>query len=734
MSETTTEVPKSDIPDVLHSAKKLAIEAGNPTIESEHALMAIISLKGPGYTFLAKQMSLPSLNAALKKIIATNSHSIAVDGDTEMMLSTTLAEAIIQVRKLSYADSKDLLLALYQQKGSTASTLLDRFNFNDHGIESVKPKTASEATNSTPALDAFSSDLTKLAIEGKLDPVVNRVKEIERITQILGRRKKNNPVLIGEPGVGKSAIVEGLAIKIAKGEIVEALQGKRIVSLNLASIVAGTKLRGQFEERINAILAELVREKDVIVFIDEIHTLVGSGGPEGTGDASNMLKPALANGSIQCIGATTFDDYRKYIEKDPALDRRLQKIHVNAPSVDETITILSQIKHLYEKHHQVFYAPGVVESSARLSERYIADRFLPDKAIDVFDEVGSVARLAGTGVATEETVRQVISTMTGVPITSVGQSERERLKNIGVELRKGIIGQDVALDALTKAVKRARTGIRNAKKPFTALLLGPTGVGKTETAKQLAKCLFDSEDALIRVDMSELAEPHSIAKLIGSPPGYIGFDQGGNLTEQVRKKPYSIILLDEVEKAHPDVFNVFLQVFDDGQLTDGRGKTVDFKNTIILMTSNIGSREAVKRTLGFTEIDAQKDAEMKRSEALKQYFRPEFLNRIDEIIYFGGLTIDSVKVILDIYLKEVQNITLYVTDAAKNYFATKGYSTEYGARPLRRLVQDKIESPVAELLLDNPELKEFKVDLLEQNIVVQPASTEKEQNNEAVSI
>lgn len=734
MSEATIQNVKTDIQEVLHSARKLAIDAGNPTIESEHALMAIIQTKGPGYTFLAKQIALPGLVTALKKTIASNSSAITVEGD--LLISNSVTTALTEVHQLSYADSKDLLLALYRQKNTTASILLDRFNFNERGVgagpETKSVGAATTGNGSTPALDAFSDDLTKAATEGRLDPIVNRTTEIGRISQILGRRKKNNPVLIGEPGVGKSAIVEGLAMKIAKGEAAEALQGKRIISLNLSAVVAGTKLRGQFEERMKAIIDELVREQDIIVFIDEIHTLVGSGGPEGTGDASNMLKPALARGDIQCIGATTYDDYRKYIEKDPALARRFQMITVDPPSLDETKTILSQIKGLYEKHHQIQYADNVVEVITALSDRYVADRFMPDKAIDVLDEAGSMVRLAGSGVVTEDDIRKVISTMTGVPVTSIGQSERDRLKTLSLRMEEGIIGQNKAIEVLTKAVKRARTGIKSVKKPFTALLLGPTGVGKTETAKQLARCLFDTEDALIRVDMSELAESHSIAKLIGAPPGYVGYDQGGNLTEQVRKKPYSIILLDEVEKAHPDVFNVFLQVFDDGQLTDGRGKTVDFRNTIILMTSNIGAREATKPALGFGEIDAKATADEKRNDALKQYFRPEFLNRIDEIVYFDSLNADAVRKILSIYLKEIQNVTVRVSEEAMTYLITNGYSKEFGARPLRRLVQDKIESPIADALLDNEHLTEFDVVMQGDNIVVQ--LVKEEQTNETVSI
>ena len=731
MSETS----KAEITEVLHSAKKIAIDAGNATIESEHVLLAIILLKGLGYTFLAKQIpSLPALTAALRKTIASNSNAISVEG--ELLLSNSVTDALRLIKGSPTMDSKELLLALYQQPGSTAKVTLDRFNFQEKGLETDKPAEVSTATNSTPALDMFSVDLTKLAQEQKLDPVVNRTKEINRITQILGRRKKNNPVLIGEPGVGKSAIVDGLAIKIANGTAAAPLLGKRIVSLNLSAIVAGTKLRGQFEERMKAIIDELIAEKDIIVFIDEIHMLVGSGGPEGTGDASNMLKPALANGSIQCIGATTFDDYRKYIEKDPALDRRLQKLQVNEPTAEETIAILTQIQKLYETHHQISYAEGVCELCTALSIRYITDRFLPDKAIDVFDEVGSVTRLSGDAVATAETVRKVISTITGIPITSVGETERERLKTLQERLEEGVVGQHEALETLTKAVKRSRMGIRKTTKPFIAMLLGTSGIGKTETAKQLAKCMFDSEDALIRVDMSELSEPHSIAKLIGSPPGYVGYDQGGNLTEQVRKKPYSIILLDEVEKAHPEVFNVFLQVFDAGTLTDGRGKTVDFKNTIILMTSNIGAREASKKTIGFAEPNAKKDADGKRAVALKQYFRPELLGRIDEIIYFNELKTADVIKILNIYLKEIQNVTLNITDAATVFLAEKGYSPEYGARPLRKLVQDSIESPIADMLIDDPDIKSFdvKYDAAGDKIVVQPEVKEKEQPHETVSI
>jgi ATP-dependent Clp protease ATP-binding subunit ClpC len=719
----------TEIADVLHGARKIAIDVGNSTIESEHILMAIIQLKAAGYAFISKQLSIPSLVIALRKIISQNSNTVAVEGN--LLISKPVSEALLRLRKLSFSDSKDFLLEIYNQKGCTASAVLEQFEFSPSGAKSTQPKLKHHEVSSggTPALDAFSVDLTKLASEGRLDPVVNRAKEINRIAEILGRRKKNNPVLIGEPGVGKSAIVEGLAIKIANGDVVESLLGKRIVSLNMASIVAGTKLRGQFEERMKVIIDELTKNHDIIVFIDEVHTLVGSGGPEGTGDASNILKPALSAGDIQCIGATTYDDYRKYIERDPALERRFQKITVEQPTAAETVNIIRQISSLYEKYHGAEYEPGIPELITNLADRFITDRQFPDKAIDILDEAGSVAKLNKLTTVTEETIRKVVSTMTGIPITSLGQSERDRLKVLYHDLTQGVIGQEIAIATLVKAVKRARTGIRNEKKPFTALLLGPTGVGKTETAKQLALCLFASEDALIRVDMSELAEPHSISKLIGSPPGYVGYDEGGHLTERVKKKPYSIILLDEVEKAHPEVFNVFLQVFDDGMLTDGRGKMINFKNTIILMTSNIGTSEAAKASPGFGNTDSKREKDDKRTLALKAHFRPEFLNRIDEIVHYDDLTPDAIKAIFKLYLKEIHGVTLELSEEAMQYFAVHGYSKEFGARPLRRLVQDQIESPIADHLINDPDVLGFYIDVQDDKIVVNPKQELKEQEN-----
>jgi ATP-dependent Clp protease ATP-binding subunit ClpC len=623
----------------------------------------------------------------------------------------------------------------------------------------------------TPVLDNFGRDLTKLAIEDKLDPIVGREKEIERVAQVLSRRKKNNPVLIGEPGVGKSAIAEGLALRIVQKKVSRVLHDKRVVTLDLAALVAGTKYRGQFEERMKAVMNELEKAKDVILFIDELHTIVGAGGASGSLDASNMFKPALARGDLQCIGATTLDEYRQYIEKDGALDRRFQKIMVDPTTVEQTIQILENIKHKYEEHHGVRYADTAIEAAVRLSDRYITDRFLPDKAIDVLDEAGSRVHLANIVVPKEilhleeeidkikqaknqvvknqnfeeaarlrdlekkllsdleiakrewelkaqdtiyevgeEDCAAVVAMMTGIPVQKVAQNESEKLLKMENALKKSVVGQDEAIEKLTKAIRRARAGLKDPKRPIGSFIfLGPTGVGKTEMAKALARYLFDSEEALIRIDMSEYMEKFSVSRLVGAPPGYVGYEEGGQLTEKVRRKPYSVVLLDEIEKAHPDVFNILLQVLDDGILTDSLGRRVDFKNTILIMTSNIGSRD-IRVTGGFgfgTQSGDDKYKAMKSNieDALKRVFNPEFLNRVDDAIIFHNLEREHILQIIDIASQELlermtsMGITVELTRSAKEFLADKGFDPAFGARPLRRAVQKYVEDPLAEEIL-----------------------------------
>ena len=649
----------------------------------------------------------------------------------------------------------------------------EEFDNNKNNSNSNANQGGAQNTGSTetPVLDNFGTDLTKAAEENRLDPIVGRAKEVERLVQILSRRKKNNPVLIGEPGVGKSAIVEGLAIKIAQKQVSRVLYGRRVVSLDMGAIVAGTKYRGQFEERMKSIINELSHNKNVIIFIDEIHNIVGAGN-SGALDASNMLKPALARGEIQCIGATTLDEYRETIEKDGALERRFQKIIVEPTTVEESIEILNNIKDKYESHHNVNYTPEAIEACVRLSDRYINDRCLPDKAIDAMDEAGSRVHITKIRVperiddlekqiqsikeeklkavdsqnfelaasfrdkeselakildaeqqkwdrelakkrdtVDESNIEEVIAMMSGIPVTRIAEAEGQRLRKMKDALKGKVIGQDEAVDKVVKAIQRNRIGLKDPNRPIgTFIFLGPTGVGKTQLAKILAEYMFDSKDALVRIDMSEYMEKYSVSRLIGSAPGYIGYEEGGQLTEKVRRKPYSIVLLDEIEKAHPDVYNIFLQVFDDGRLTDGGGRTIDFKNIIIIMTSNIGARDIQNygHGLGFGSGDDNPDETNKAivDKALKKAFSPEFLNRIDDIITFNSLSRDNIHKIIDIELDGLykriaeHKYSLTLTDKAKDFLTDKGYDPKFGARPLKRAIQKYLEDELAELLLE----------------------------------
>ncbi len=629
-----------------------------------------------------------------------------------------------------------------------------------------------DAAGKTPVLDSFGFDLTKAAAEDKLDPVVGREKEIERLAQILGRRKKNNPVLIGEPGVGKSAIAEGLAIRIARKNVSRVLLNKRVVSLDIGSIVAGTKYRGQFEERMKAILNELGKNPNIILFIDEMHTLVGAGGAAGSLDAANMLKPALARGEIQCIGATTLDEFRQFIEKDGALERRFQKVIVEATNYEQTLHILENIKERYQKHHNVVYSDEAIKACISLSQRYITERCLPDKAIDILDEAGSRVHLknikvpkkiqtlekaieivvaekqdavassdferaamyrdiekikrtelegervkwqqkqiASPPLVTAEDIAQVLSMSTGIPVSKIAQSEGNKLATMGATLREKIIGQDEAVEAVTRAIQRNRAGLKDPNKPIgTFMFLGPTGVGKTQLAKVLAQYMFDSPDSIIRIDMSEYMEKHAVSRLIGAPPGYVGYNEGGQLSERVRRKPYSVVLLDEIEKAHPDIFNLLLQVLDEGRLTDSNGRHIDFRNTVLILTSNIGTRELKDfgNGLGFSNVSKRDTVANSRAiieKAIKKAFTPEFLNRLDEQILFNPLTKEDIEKIIEIELKELYErvaqagFKLRLTKKIKKYVAEVGYDPKYGARPLKRAIQRYIEDPLAEKII-----------------------------------
>ncbi|MCP5063845.1 MAG: ATP-dependent Clp protease ATP-binding subunit [Ignavibacteriae bacterium] len=783
------------VQEVIRLSREEALRLGHDYIGTEHLLLGIIR-ENHGIAIKI----LHNLRCDIANLKKTIEDTVKIAGGTLTIGNIPLTKQAEKVLKITQIESKiyksdvigteHILLSLLRDEDNIATQILNQFNVtyetaraelnnilsgksSSSNPESSKqpPVVKKQERTKTPVLDNFGRDLTKMATDDKLDPVVGRHKEIERVAQVLSRRKKNNPVLIGEPGVGKTAIAEGLALRIVQRKVPRILQDKRVVTLDLSGLVAGTKYRGQFEERMKALMNELEKSKDVILFIDELHTIVGAGGASGSLDASNMFKPALARGDIQCIGATTLDEYRKYIETDGALDRRFQKVMVEPPTVEETIEILDFIKFKYEEHHHVKYTNEAIKAAVKLSDRYITDRFFPDKAIDVLDESGSRVHMGNFKVSDEilkleekvEAIRQkkndvvkqqdyeeaarlrdqerqiqleletakteweektknevydvtendigtVVSMMTGIPVTRVVQAESEKILKMGDAITERIVGQEVAVTTLAKAIRRTRAGLKNPNKPIGSFIfLGPTGVGKTQLAKELAKYLFDSDDALVRIDMSEYMEKHAVSRLVGAPPGYVGYEEGGQLTEKVRRKPYSVVLFDEIEKAHPDVFNIMLQLLDDGTLTDSLGRKVDFKNTIIIMTSNVGTKE-IKATGGYGfggESDADKYTNLKNTveEAMKKLFNPEFLNRIDETIVFRNLEIDDIKKIARIEMGDLienikENKMEIVLDASAEVFiAEKGFDPKYGARPLRRAIQQYIEDPLSEELL-----------------------------------
>jgi len=767
---------------VIILAREEAIRLGHNFVGTEHLLLGLVR-EGDGLAMaILKKLSvnISTLKGEVEKVVSVGTQvSPAGEVPFTPQAKKVLEYAISEARSMghNYIGTEHLLLGLVREGEGIASLVL-----RDVGVTVAAAKaqaqellgeqaTKAAGTGRTPALDEFGVELTNMARQGKLDPVIGREAEIERVIQILSRRTKNNPVLIGEAGVGKTAIVEGLAQRIVASDVPETLLRKRVVQLDLPGMVAGTKYRGQFEERLKAVIKEIQQTGNVIIFIDELHTLVGAGAAEGAIDASNMLKPALARGEIQVIGATTMDEYRKYVEKDRALERRFQTIFVGQPSVDETIRILREIKDLYEAHHSATITEEAVVAAARLSHRYIADRFLPDKAIDVMDEAGSRARLKSLMlpediremeneverlrqqkedairtqafevaarlrdaerrlraeleerrnkwkefktkekiIVNDEDIAYIVSKWTGIPLYQIEEAESQRLLRMEEDLGRRVVGQEEAIRAVTRAIRRSRSGLKNPRRPVGSFIfLGPTGVGKTELAKALAEFLFGTEDAIVRVDMSEYMERFAVSRLIGAPPGYIGYDDSGQLTEKVRRRPFSVILLDEIEKAHPEVFNLLLQIFEDGHLTDSYGRQVDFKNTILIMTSNIGARQITMHApMGFTTgSQEQSYAKMKETvlAELKKTFNPEFMNRIDEVIVFHPLSKEHMRKIVDLMLQRLQSqldekrITLMMSDDAKEFIIDKGYDPQFGARPLRRAIQRYVEDLLAEEML-----------------------------------
>ncbi len=807
-----------EVKSIIQNSREHALNQGKGYIGTEHLLLGVLSMKDGMTHKVIESLQIDS-DLLIDRVREIDNTDIAIDQrlNLDSVPLTKHAEKVLKVTILeakSYKNDKvlpeHLMLSILKHKDITSEVLLDDFELDyetfkdelehimqeynevvdeflnqapsdsdapmdDDTSDSFSTQRKQNTKSRTPVLDNFGRDVSRLAEEGKLDPIIGRETEIERVSQILSRRKKNNPILIGEPGVGKTAIVEGLALRILQKKVSRTLFNKRVVMLDLAALVAGTKYRGQFEERMKAIMNELEKAKDVILFIDEIHTIVGAGGATGSLDASNIFKPALARGELQCIGASTLDEYRQYIEKDGALDRRFQKVLINPPSVEETIVILKNIKNKYEDFHNVVYTEAAIDACVKLSERYITDRFLPDKAIDVLDEVGARTHLKNIHVPKyiedleaqieevkekknqavknqqyekaadlrdneskllkrldqakeeweeetkskkypvgEEEIAEVVSMMTGIPVRRVAESESKKLVKMADDMEAMIVGQEDAVKKVVKAIQRNRVGLKDPTKPIGSFIfLGPTGVGKTQLAKALAKYIFESEDSLIRVDMSEYMEKFSISRLIGAPPGYVGYEEGGQLTEKIRRKPYSVVLLDEIEKAHPDVFNILLQVLDDGQLTDGLGRKVNFKNTIIIMTSNIGVRQLKDFGMGVgfaTSTRQEQSDDHSKSviqNALKKTFSPEFLNRIDDVIVFNSLTKEDIFKIIDISLADLYKrlsgltFTIELSNEAKNFVAEKGFDPQFGARPLNRAIQKYIEDPLAEYILSH---------------------------------
>ncbi|NOK71003.1 MAG: ATP-dependent Clp protease ATP-binding subunit [Chloroflexi bacterium AL-N10] len=774
---------------VIMLAQEEARRLGHNFVGTEQILLGLI---GEGTGVAAKVLKSMGVNLKdarieVEKIIGRGSGFVAVEIPFTPRAKRVLELSLEEARQLghNYIGTEHLLLGLIREGEGVAARVLENLGVDLSKVRTqvirmlgetaeVAAGSVPSGRNKTPTLDEFGSNLTNLAAEGKLDPVVGRSKEIERVIQILGRRTKNNPVLIGEPGVGKTAIAEGLAQRIANNDIPDILEEKRVVTLDIGLLVAGTKYRGEFEERLKKIMDEIRQAGNVILVIDEVHTLIGAGAAEGAIDAANILKPALARGELQCIGATTLDEYRKHIERDAALERRFQPVMVGEPSVEETIEILYGLRERYEQHHKLEILDEALEAAAKLSDRYISDRFLPDKAIDLIDEAGSRVRLINSqlppaakeldkelrqvlkqkddavrsqdfdkagelrdremeikaqirnlasaktkdgaeidAVVDAEEIAHIVASWTGVPVNKLTETESDKLMHMEDTLHQRIIGQEDAVTAVSRAIRRARVGLKNPNRPIASFIFsGPTGVGKTELTKALATYFFGAEDAMIRLDMSEYMERHTVSKLIGSPPGYVGYNEGGQLTEAVRRRPYTVVLFDEIEKAHPDIFNMLLQILEDGRLTDAKGRTVDFKNTLLIMTSNIGSKVIEKGGggLGFEFAEDVAESQYNRirslvNEELKQYFRPEFLNRLDEIIVFRQLNKDEVKEIAELLLKEVfkrlteQNITLTVTDKFKERLVEEGYNPAYGARPLRRAIMRLLEDVLAEEIL-----------------------------------